>query len=343
MPHSPSLRIVFAGTPDFAARHLEALLASDHQLVGVYTQPDRPAGRGKKLTPSPVKQLAQNAGLPIFQPASLKNADALTQLAALEADIMIVVAYGLLLPQAVLDTPRLGCINVHASLLPRWRGAAPIQRAIEAGDTESGVTIMQMAAGLDTGPMLHKARCAIRADDTAGSLHDRLAALGPDALLQTLDAIASGNTQPQEQDDSLSNYARKIDKAEAALDWQLSAAELDRKIRAFNPFPMAYTFAGEDRLRIHAAHPAEPSTTTEQPPARKGATSSAMIEPGRVLAVDDTGVLVTCGQGALLITRLQLPGKKPLSAAEFANGFAGYLRPGQQLAQQPRSQQSNVR
>jgi len=318
MAQSPSLRIIFAGTPEFAACHLRSLLASSHSLVGVYTQPDRPAGRGKKLTPSPVKQLAQAAALPVFQPQSLKQADAQNELRALNADVMIVVAYGLLLPQAVLDIPRLGCINVHASLLPRWRGAAPIQRAIEAGDSETGVTIMQMAAGLDTGPMLCKTHCEIRPDDTAGSLHDRLAALGPVALLQALDDLAAGNLRPEEQDDSLSNYARKIDKAEAALDWQLSAVELDRKVRAFNPFPMAYTFAGEDRLRIHSAHPVT------------GGTADTLV-PGQVSTVNEQGVLVRCGQGSLQITRLQLPGKKPLSAAEFANGFAGYLQPGQRL------------
>jgi methionyl-tRNA formyltransferase len=318
MAQSPNLRIVFAGTPEFAAHHLRALLTSSHSLVGVYTQPDRPAGRGKKLTPSPVKQVAQAAALPVFQPASLKHADAQAELQALNPDIMIVVAYGLLLPQAVLDIPRFGCINVHASLLPRWRGAAPIQRAIEAGDTETGVTIMQMAAGLDTGPMLRKARCEIRSDDTAGSLHDRLAALGPDTLLHTLDALVAGDLQPEEQDDNLSNYARKIDKAEALLDWQMSATELDRKVRAFNPFPMAYTFAGEDRLRIHSAL-AVPESAADA------------LAPGQVAAVNDQGILIRCGQGNLQITRLQLPGKKPISAAEFANGFADYLQLGQHL------------
>ncbi len=327
MAQSPSLRIVFAGTPEFAACHLRSLLASSHSLVGVYTQPDRPAGRGKKLTPSPVKQMAQAAALPVFQPESLKHADAQNELRALNADVMIVVAYGLLLPQAVLDIPRLGCINVHASLLPRWRGAAPIQRAIEAGDSETGVTIMQMAAGLDTGPMLRKTHCDIRPDDTAGSLHDRLADLGPVALLQTLDDLVAGHLQPEEQDDSLSNYARKIDKAEAALDWQLSAAELDRKVRAFNPFPMAYTFAGEDRLRIHGAHPAH---TMPGETGGSGETADTLA-PGQVVAVNEQGVLVRCGQGSLQITRLQLPGKKPLSATEFANGFPGYLQRGQRL------------
>lgn len=323
MAPSSSLRIVFAGTPDFAARHLEALLDSDHQVVGVYTQPDRPAGRGKKLAASPVKQVAQMAALPVFQPPSLKDSDAQAQLAELKADVMVVVAYGLLLPQAVLDTPRLGCINVHASLLPRWRGAAPIQRAIEAGDTETGVTIMQMALGLDTGPMLQKVTCSITAEDTAASLHDRLADIGPPALLNTLNEMARGHLHPEQQDDSQSTYARKIDKAEAAVDWQLSATELGRKVRAFNPFPMAYTFAGDDRIRIHSARPWD----EKNPPS----------EPGTVLAVDIQAIKVACGSGTLGITRLQLPGKKPLSAAEFANGFAGYLQSGQKLSPHPGS------
>ncbi len=331
MTDSSSLRIVFAGTPEFAAKHLQALLTSPHQLVGVYTQPDRPAGRGKKLTPSPVKQLAEAAQLPVFQPASLKTPEAQQELEALQADIMVVVAYGLLLPQAVLDLPRLGCINVHGSLLPRWRGAAPIQRAIEAGDTQTGVTIMQMEAGLDTGPMLHTVRCAITAEDTAGSLHDRLAELGPEALLHALVELAQGGLAAERQNDSLSNYARKIDKEEAALDWEQEAVVLDRKIRAFNPFPMAYCFARDDRLRIYTARALDQSQTSTRPAA-----------PGTIVSIRSSGICVQCGQGMLQITRLQLPGKKPVSAAEFINGFGNYLTPGQQLTSAPTSAQSDA-
>jgi methionyl-tRNA formyltransferase len=318
MASSRSLNIVFAGTPEFAARHLRALTLSHHKLVGVYTQPDRPSGRGKKLSASPVKEVAQAADLPVFQPASLRDEEAQAELKALNPDIMVVVAYGLLLPQAVLDMPRLGCINVHASLLPRWRGAAPIQRAIEADDRTTGITIMQMEAGLDTGPMLHKVACDILPNDTAATLHDRLADMGPEALLQALGAIAEGTVEPEPQDDTQSNYARKIEKAEAAIDWQLSAEALDRRVRAFNPFPIAYTLVGEDRLRIHAADP-----LIEGVPAN--------AQPGTITKIDSDGIVVRCGEGALRVTRLQLPGKKPMSAAEFVNGFGSYLQPGQQL------------
>lgn len=319
MAHTPpdALKVAFAGTPEFAARHLDALIDSQHQLVAVYTQPDRPAGRGKKLTASPVKQLAEKAQLPVYQPASLKGAEAQAELRALTPDIMVVVAYGLLLPQAVLDIPRLGCINVHASLLPRWRGAAPIQRAIEAGDATTGVTIMQMAAGLDTGDMLHKVSCAIEADDTAASLHDRLAEIGPPALLHTLNRIAVGDITAEVQDDTLSNYARKIDKSEAEINWQLDANTLNRQVHAFNPFPTAYTLVNNERLRVHFAQPAQKT--------------SARAEPGTVLSVSPAGIEVQCGDGVLQITRLQMPGKRAMSAAEFINGFAGYLQPGQRL------------
>ena len=213
------MRIVFAGTPEFAAQHLQALLDAGCQVVAVYTQPDRPAGRGQKLMPSPVKQLAVQHDIPVYQPQTLRAAEAQTELAELNADLMVVVAYGLILPQAVLDLPRLGCINSHASLLPRWRGAAPIQRAIEAGDSESGVTVMQMEAGLDTGPMLLKVSTPITADDTGGSLHDRLAALGSDALVQAVAALEAGTLSGEVQDDSQATYAHKLNKDEARLDW----------------------------------------------------------------------------------------------------------------------------
>ncbi|MGG4616385.1 methionyl-tRNA formyltransferase, partial [Pseudomonas aeruginosa] len=238
---SQALRIVFAGTPEFAAEHLKALLDTPHRIVAVYTQPDRPAGRGQKLMPSAVKSLALEHGLPVMQPQSLRNAEAQAELAALRADLMVVVAYGLILPQAVLDIPRLGCINSHASLLPRWRGAAPIQRAMEAGDAESGVTVMQMEAGLDTGPMLLKVSTPISAADTGGSLHDRLAALGPKAVVEAIAGLAAGTLHGEIQDDALATYAHKLNKDEARLDWSRPAVELERQVRAFTPWPVCHT------------------------------------------------------------------------------------------------------
>ena len=232
---SKTLRIIFAGTPDFAARHLDALLSSGHQVVGVFTQPDRPAGRGKKLMPSPVKVLAEEQGLPVFQPASLRPQENQQLVADLNADVMVVVAYGLILPKAVLDMPRLGCINVHGSLLPRWRGAAPIQRSLWAGDAETGVTIMKMDVGLDTGDMLYKLACPITSDDTSATLYDKLADLGPQGLIETLQQLADNTAKPEVQDDALATYAEKLSKEEARLDWSLSAAQLERYIRAFNP------------------------------------------------------------------------------------------------------------
>ena len=225
------LRIVFAGTPEFAAEHLKALLASPYDIVAVYTQPDRPAGRGQKLMPSPVKQLALEHNIPVLQPPTLRNAEAQAELAALKPDLLVVVAYGLILPQGVLDIPRLGCINSHASLLPRWRGAAPIQRAVEAGDSESGVTVMRMEAGLDTGPMLLKVTTPITAADTGGSLHDRLAELGPPAVIQAIAGLAAGTLEGEVQDDSLATYAHKLNKDEARIDWSRPAVELERLVR----------------------------------------------------------------------------------------------------------------
>ena len=234
------LKLIFAGTPDFAARHLAALLSSGHEVVAVYTQPDKPAGRGQKLTASPVKELALAHDLPVYQPASLRNEAAQAELAALGADLMVVVAYGLILPKAVLDTPRLGCINVHGSLLPRWRGAAPIQRSIWAGDAETGVTIMQMDVGLDTGAMIRKVTCPIASDETSASLYDKLAGLGPQALVDTLDAMAAGDTAAEPQDDALANYAEKLSKEEARIDWSMDAVAIARCIRAFNPWPISW-------------------------------------------------------------------------------------------------------
>lgn len=301
-PHG--LKILFAGTPEFAARHLEALLSSHHEVVAVYTQPDRPAGRGKKLTPSAVKALALQHNITVYQPPSLKNAEAQQELANCGADVMVVVAYGLLLPKAVLETPRLGCLNVHGSILPRWRGAAPIQRAIEAGDTISGVTIMQMDEGLDTGAMLLKSECPIVDTDTSADLHDRLAELGPPALLETLNNL--GQLVPEPQNNEQANYARKIEKAEAEIDWRAPAIEIQRRIRAFNPFPICYTtLPNKERLRIHTAQFLDIAG-----------------EPGTVISADKHQLVVACGEGALAITHLQLPGKKIMSAAEFANGHS---------------------
>lgn len=301
-----SIRIVFAGTPDFSVSPLRALIAAGYPIVGVYTQPDRPSGRGRKLTPSPVKAEALAAHIPVFQPLSLKDRDAQSELAALKPDLMIVVAYGLLLPQSVLDIPRLGCINIHASLLPRWRGAAPIQRAILAGDSETGVGIMRMEAGLDTGPVYLERRLTIEPGDTGGSLHDKLAKLGAEALMTALPGIIDGGLTPTPQDDSKTCYAKKLDKAEAEIDWTRPATEIARQVHAFNPWPVAQSRYEDAILRIWNANPV------------KGETGS----PGMVMRADRHGIEVATGDGLLRITRLQMPGKKPLSAADFINAYA---------------------
>ncbi len=305
----PSLNIIFAGTPVFAERHLAALIESEHNIIAVYTQPDRPAGRGKKLTPSAVKTLALKHALPVYQPENLKSEEAQAELAALNPDLMVVVAYGLLLPKAVLDIPKCGCINVHGSILPRWRGAAPIQRAIEAGDTVSGVTIMQMDVGLDTGDMLLIRECPIHDTDSSNDLHDRLSDIGPPALLETVQSIANGTTKPEKQDDALSNYARKIEKSEAEVRWSEPAKIIDRKIRAFNPFPICFTTLNGDRLRIHKAHPIDSQNTS----------------PPGTMHINNDALVVQCGEGALSIETLQLPGKKAAGTKEFLNGFAHLL------------------
>ena len=298
------LKILFAGTPAFAAEALGALLESGQRVIGVYTQPDRPMGRGRKQLHGPVKQLALANDLPVFQPPSLKDQAQQTALAALGADLMVVAAYGLLLPQAVLDAPRLGCINIHASLLPRWRGAAPIQRAILAGDRETGVTIMQMEAGLDTGPMLYALSCPIEADDTGGSLHDRLAKLGARALLEVLPALAAGEVTPQPQDESLACYAHKLDKREARIDWHRPATQIERQVRAFDPWPVAQTDLQGKPLHIWQA---------------EVAADGPSAEPGRILAASKAGIEVATGQGVLRILRLQLPGKRAMAVADFLN------------------------
>lgn len=306
-----ALRIVFAGTPEFAATHLQALLDEQFQVVGVYSQPDRPAGRGQKLAMSAVKQLALKHQLPVFQPERLRTPEAQAELAALQPDLLVVVAYGLILPQAVLDIPRLGCINSHASLLPRWRGAAPIQRAIEAGDAQSGVTVMRMEAGLDTGPMLLKTHTPISPEDTGGSLHDRLAQLGSRALVEAIEALAAGTLEEEVQDDTLATYAHKLDKRAAIIDWQRPAIELDQQIRAFNPWPLAHARWQGQPLKIWAAQPV-----------------SATGEPGQVLECNKSGLVVACGEGALRLVRLQLPGGKPLGFSDLYNARRDQFAPG---------------
>jgi len=314
---SDSLRIIFAGTPDFAARHLDALLSSEHQVVGVFTQPDRPAGRGKKLMPSPVKVLAENHNIPVFQPASLRQAENQQLVADLNADVMVVVAYGLILPKAVLDMPRLGCINVHGSLLPRWRGAAPIQRSLWAGDTETGVTIMQMDVGLDTGAMLYKLACDIEAEDTSAALYDKLAGLGPQGLLETLQQIASGNTQPEIQDDSLATYAEKLSKEEARINWSLSAEQLERCIRAFNPWPMSWLEIDSQPLKVWSA---------------SVITTPTDAQPGTILSVSKQGIQVATGDGILNLESLQPAGKKAMTAQDLLNSRREWFEPGTVLA-----------
>jgi len=314
---SDSLRIIFAGTPDFAARHLAALLAANYNVVGVFTQPDRPAGRGKKLMPSPVKILAEEHGLPVFQPVSLRPVDNQQLIADLNADIMVVVAYGLILPKAVLEMPRLGCINVHGSLLPRWRGAAPIQRSLWAGDNETGVTIMQMDVGLDTGDMLYKLACPITADDTSASLYDKLAELGPQGLIETLEQIANGKAKPEVQDESRVTYAEKLSKEEAQLDWSLSAAQLERCIRAFNPWPMSFFMMDEQPVRVWKASVID---------------TAANAEPGTILSADKQGIQVATAQGVLNIEELQPAGKKAMKAQDLLNSRKAFFAPGNRLA-----------
>ncbi|ELY4673452.1 methionyl-tRNA formyltransferase [Cronobacter muytjensii] len=314
---SESLRIIFAGTPDFAARHLEALLSSSHEIVGVFTQPDRPAGRGKKLMAGPVKVLAEENGLPIFQPKSLRPVENQELVAALNADVMVVVAYGLILPEAVLAMPRLGCINVHGSLLPRWRGAAPIQRSLWAGDTQTGVTIMQMDKGLDTGDMLRKLTCPITAEDTSASLYDKLAQLGPQGLLATLSDLASGAVVPEKQDDAKATYAEKLSKEEARLDWMLSAVQLERCIRAFNPWPVSYFMIDDQPVKVWKA-----SVLDQQ----------SKAAPGTVLEAGKQGIQIATADGILNLENLQPAGKKPMSAQDLLNSRREWFTPGNILA-----------
>lgn len=314
---SKALNIVFAGTPDFAAAHLQALLGSEHNIVAVYTQPDRPAGRGKKLTASPVKQLAEQHAIPVYQPATLRNEDAQAELTALNADVMVVVAYGLLLPKAVLDTPKFGCLNVHGSILPRWRGAAPIQRAVWAGDRETGVTIMQMDEGLDTGDMLHIATLPIEATDTSATLYHKLAQLGPTALLDTLADLANEKLKPIKQDDAQANYAKKLSKEEALIDWQDDAAHIERCVRAFNPWPMSHFTVMENTIKVWESEVVENTTNAEA---------------GTVLQADKHGIVIATGNQALKLISLQPPGKKAMKAHELLNSRREWFEVGSKFA-----------
>ena len=301
------MKIIFAGTPHFAANALEALLANKHEIVAVLTQPDRPAGRGMQLVASPVKQKAIQHNIPVLQPVSLKNAEAQQLLANLLADVMVVAAYGLILPKIVLDMPRLGCLNIHASLLPRWRGAAPIQRAILAGDAETGITIMQMDEGLDTGLMLLKKKCLLDSHDTSQTLHDKLATLGAEAIIEVLSKLQTGSINGVTQDSNLSTYAAKIVKAEAEMDWKKSAMQLEQAIRAYNPTPIAYSHLNNTIIKIHKATASD--------------ALNEKAEPGSVFEVNKQFIRVACGQGALLLEVLQKPNGKPLPVAQFIQGF----------------------
>ena len=319
------LRIVFAGTPDFAAASLQAVLdhtaQNQYEVIAVYTQPDRPAGRGQKLVASPVKQLALTHDIPVYQPLNFKDEADRQALADLNADIMIVAAYGLILPKAVLDTPKLGCINVHASLLPRWRGAAPIHRAVIAGDTLTGITIMQMDVGLDTGDMLYKKECDIKPEDTSGSLHDRLAMLGGEALIEGLEAIKSGQVTPEKQDDSLTCYADKLTKQEGEVDWTQDASVISLRIRGLLPWPGAYTQTPAGVMKIHAA---KLLNTEDQD-----------FECGEITMVSKEGVVVNTGKGSILITELQFPGGKRMAVQDALNGkFKDQLQLGKRLGSQ---------
>lgn len=311
------MKIIFAGTPVFAAAALDALIQAGHEIVMVLTQPDRPAGRGMKAAASAVKLLTEQHHLALLQPLTLKTAGIQQQLQALHADVMVVAAYGLILPQAVLDIPRLGCLNIHASLLPRWRGAAPIQRAIMAGDRETGITIMQMDAGLDTGAMLLIHRVAITPDDTTQSLHDKLSLCGARSIVEALTLLHQEKLVPVPQDETQACYAAKITKAEAEIDWQHSAQQIDRTVRAFNPSPGAYAYFRDMALKIWQAEALDGSTG----------------KPGEIVAVDRAGITVACGSGLLRIAVVQKPGGKKMSVADFLAG--NLIAPGEYFMAAP--------
>ena len=310
---SAPLNIVFAGTPEFAATHLTHLIAGPHRVVSVLTQPDRRAGRGKKLQPSAVKSVALDANIPLWQPDTLKDPASESQLAAYDADVMVVVAYGLILPAAILAIPHIGCINVHASLLPRWRGAAPVQRALEAGDHKTGVSIMAMEPGLDTGPVLLRREVAITGDHTAGTLLADLERVGTQALSECLTDIASQLASAQAQDEQQATYAAKVEKADTAIDWGLDAIEIDRKVRALLPSPGCFTMLNDDRLKVWAAHAVHQGHDAA---------------PGEIVSANNDGLRVACGEGILVITEAQMPGGKPQSVATLLNGHQDKLKLG---------------
>ncbi len=314
-----SLRLVFAGTPEFAALALTALTNSAHcEVVAVYTQPDRPRGRGKKQLPGPVKLVASENNIPVCQPINFKQDTDLQTLKEWRADIMVVAAYGLLLPQSVLDTPRLGCINIHASLLPRWRGAAPVERAIEAGDTETGVTIMQMDAGLDTGDMLLKKACDISNADTGDSVRAKLVALGSEAIVESIERLAQGELSPEVQDSERANYARKISKPETTIDWSIEAVNVDRKIRAFYSDYTCFSLLDGERIKLG------PDTNVVTK-------SGSSATPGTIIDIDKTSITVQCGVNALQITQLQFPGGRMMSVRDCLNSRASQLQLGAQF------------
>ncbi len=318
---SQPLNIIFAGTPDFAAKHLQALIDSHHNIVAVYCPPDKPAGRGKKLTACATKQLALENHLPVEQPVNFKADADQALLADYQADVMVVVAYGLLLPKVILDTPRLGCINVHGSLLPRWRGAAPIQRSLEAGDSETGVTIMQMDVGLDTGDMILKSTCPITLEDTSASLYEKLAVLGPKALLETLEQMANDTYEREPQPDHLANYATKLDKQEATIDWAMPADVIHRKIRAYIPWPVAqFTHVSQDQ-KAHAIRIWQASVVSD----------NSDNPPGVILHADKQGIVVKTGIDAVRLESLQLPGKKAMTIVDILNGRADWFSKGNMI------------
>ena len=299
------MKILFAGTPEFAVAPLNALSA-DHEIVGVFTQPDRKAGRGKKLTPPPVKVIAQELNIPIFQPTTLKGQE--EAIRALKPDVMVVVAYGMLLPQSILDIPRLGCLNIHASILPRWRGAAPIQRAIEAGDKETGVSIMRMELGLDTGPVYQVLTTPILKTDTSASMHDKLATLGAQGITETIEQLSANPLlHSTTQNDAEANYAKKISKQQAVIDWKNSAAEIDQRIRAFTPWPICQTTHNETRIRIWKAQALDVQQNDSA---------------GKIIAINENSIDIACGEGVLRLLTLQRDGSKQLPTQEFCNGYS---------------------
>jgi methionyl-tRNA formyltransferase len=315
MSKSSSLSIIFAGTPEFSASHLDALIQSEHQVLGVLTQPDRPKGRGRKLIPSPVKKLAELQNIPLFQPGSLFSEDTQSIIRGFGADIMVVVAYGIIIPERILKIPKLGCINVHGSLLPRWRGAAPIQRSILSGDTETGITVIQMDPGIDTGNILYQISCPISSEDSSAILYDRLAQLGQYALLETLSKLASSSITPRKQDNISTSYAKKLSKEEARIDWSLSAVHLKQCIKAFNPWPISYFNKSLEKVKVWDA-----STLPH-----------TLRQPGEILWIDKSGIHVATGKGVLNLQNLQFPGRKAIKISSMLNSKPNYFRIGELL------------